>query len=391
MEFKFTEEQEMIRDTAEAFLAQVSPSSAVRKAMSTDLGYEPELWQRITREMVWQAIHIPQEYGGMGLGYVELAATMEQMGRCLLCAPFFSTVCLATNALLLAGTAQQRGRYLPQIVEGVTATLAYTGTSGKWDASTIDVVCSQQGEHTVLNGECRFVPDGHSADFIVVAARAPDSKGQEGISLFVVPANTAGISRKGLPTMDQTRRLAHLTFDNVALDSEATMLEPGDAWPTLEKIINLATVALAAEQLGGSQQVLDSTVAYLQERVQFGRVIASYQAVKHKAADMMLKVEASRSAVYYAACIADEAIEGSDLGSQLSQATSVAKAYCSDAYFHNAGTGIQLHGGVGFTSEYDIQLYFKRAKSSESLLGDGAYHRERIAKYLLDDEAIPCS
>ena len=229
MEFKFTEEQEMIRDTAEAFLAQVSPSSAVRKAMSTDLGYEPELWQRITREMVWQAIHIPQEYGGMGLGYVELAATMEQMGRRLLCAPFFSTVCPASNALLLAGTEPQRDRYLPQIVEGVTATLAYTGTSGKWDASTIDVVCSQQGEHTLLNGECRFVPDGHSADFIVVAARADDSKGQEGISLFVVPANTAGISRKGLPTMDQTRRLAHLTFDNVALESDATMLEPGVA------------------------------------------------------------------------------------------------------------------------------------------------------------------
>ena len=391
MEFKFTQEQEMIRDTAEAFLAKASTSSAVRSAMATELGYDPKLWLRITGEMYWQAIHIPEQYGGMGLSYVELAATMEQMGRYLLCAPFFSTVCLATNAILLAGTDQQRERYLPQIVAGTTATLAYTGTSGRWDASSIEVECTERDDQYVLNGECRFVVDGHSAEIMVVAARATGSKAQAGISLFIVPADTAGISRAWLPTMDQTRRLSHLTFDHVVLDASALMREPGNAWPCLEKIIDLAAVGLAAEQLGGSQQVLDSTVSYLQERVQFGRIIASYQAVKHKAADMMLKVEASRSAVYYAACIADEALQNNVMGEHLAQAASVAKAYCSDAYFHNAGTGIQLHGGVGFTAEYDIQLYFKRAKSSESLLGDAAYHRERIAKVLLDGELSSCT
>ena len=169
MEFKFTEEQEMIRDTAEAFLAEVSTSSAVRTAMSTDLGYEPELWQRISREMYWQAIHIPEQYGGMGLGYVELAATMEQMGRYLLCSPFFSTVSLATNALLLAGTEQQRETYLPRIVEGATATLAYTGSSGNWDASAIELVCSQQGGRTVLSGDCRFVPMGARTSVLLAA------------------------------------------------------------------------------------------------------------------------------------------------------------------------------------------------------------------------------
>jgi alkylation response protein AidB-like acyl-CoA dehydrogenase len=187
--------------------------------------------------------------------------------------------------------------------------------------------------------------------------------------------------------MDQTRKQGQLVFDNVSVPVAALMGEQGCAWPQLKKIIDLATVAIAADQVGGAQQSLDSTVDYLQERVQFGRVIASYQAVKHKAADMMLKVEAGRSAIYYAACIADEALRGSELGEQLPEAASIAKAYCSDAYFFNAGCGIQLFGGVGFTSEYDIQLYFKRAKSTETFLGNAEYHRERLACQLLDGEA----
>jgi alkylation response protein AidB-like acyl-CoA dehydrogenase len=187
--------------------------------------------------------------------------------------------------------------------------------------------------------------------------------------------------------MDQTRCQAELVFDDVHLPADALMGAEGRAWPLLEKTIDLATVAVAAEQVGGAQQALDSTVAYLKERVQFGRVIASYQAVKHKAADMMVKVEASRSAVYYAACIADEALAGGPLGQELPEAASIAKAYCSDAYFFNAGCGIQLHGGVGFTAEDDIQLYFKRAKSNETFLGNSAWHRERLARLLLDDSS----
>ncbi len=387
MEFKFTEEQEMIRSTAEAFLAEVSTSAAVREAMATELGYDPQLWQRVCQEMFWQAIHIPEEYGGMGLGYVELVAMLEQMGRYLFCAPFYSTVCLAVNALLVAGSEEQKAQYLPQVVAGTTGTLAYTGCSGRWDANTVDVICEKTGDAYTLNGSYRYVPDGHSAELLVVAAREPGSVGEEGISLFVLSAATAGITRQWLPTMDQTRKQGQLVFDNVSVPAAALMGEPGFAWPQLEKIIDLATVAIAADQVGGAQQSLDSTVDYLQERVQFGRVIASYQAVKHKAADMMLKVEAGRSAIYYAACIADEALRGSELGEQLPEAASIAKAYCSDAYFFNAGCGIQLFGGVGFTSEYDIQLYFKRAKSTETFLGNAEYHRERLACQLLDGEA----
>lgn len=386
MEFKFSEEQEMIRDTAAAFLAEVSTSEAVRAAMATESGYSPELWNRICEEMFWQAIHIPEEYGGMGLGYVELVAMLEQMGGHLLCAPFYSSVCLGVNALLVAGNEAQKSHYLPLITAGQTATLAYTGTSGRWDAETVDVVCEPDGEGFRLNGRYRYVVDGHTAQLLIVAARQPGTQGRDGISLFVLAADTAGIRREWLPTMDQTRKQAQLTFDNVFVEAAALMGEAGRSWPALEKIIDLATIAIAADQVGGSQRVLDSTVDFLQERVQFGRVIASYQAVKHKAADMMVKVEAGRSAIYYAACVADEAMSGGALGDELADAASVAKAWCSDAYFFNAGTGIQLHGGVGFTEEYDIQLYFKRAKSTETFLGNGAYHRERLASQLLDQQ-----
>tara|TARA_R110001592_G_scaffold215025_2_gene468273 strand:+ start:42647 stop:43816 length:1170 start_codon:yes stop_codon:yes gene_type:complete len=386
MEFRFTEEQEMIRATAETFLAEFSCSREVRNAMATERGYDAALWQRICDDMCWQAMHIPEAYGGLGLGYVELVATLEQMGRRLLCAPFFSSVCLAANALLVAGSEQQKKRYLPQLATGTTGTLAYTGTNGRWDASAVTAVCTPVADGYRLSGSYRYVPDGHTAQLLVVAARAPHSVGEEGISLFVITADTAGIQRQWLPTMDQTRKQAQLVLDDVFVPAEALMGESGLGWSALAKIIDLATIAVAADQVGGAQQVLDSTVAYLQERVQFGRVIASYQAVKHKAADMMLRAEASRSAVYYAACIADESLAGALPASELAEAASIAKAYCSDAYFFNAGCGIQLYGGVGFTAEYDIQLYFKRAKSTETLLGNGAYHRERLAQLLLDPQ-----
>ena len=386
MDFKFTEEQAMIRDTAEAFLAEVSTSAAVRRAMATESGYDPELWRRICEEMFWQAIHIPEEHGGMGLGYVELVAMLEQMGRYLLCSPFYSTVCLGVNALRVAGSEAQQAQYLPQMVAGATATLAYTDASGRWDAQAVSTTCVGEGARFTLNGRYRYVPDGHTADLLVVAAREPGSQGASGISLFVLPADTAGVSRRWLPTMDQTRRLAEIELNDVVLDASALLGEAGQAWPQLSRIIDLATIAIAADQVGGAQQSLDLSVAYMQERVQFGRVIASYQALKHKAADMMVKAEAGRSALYYAACIADEALAGAALADELPEAASIAKAYCSDAYFFNAGCGIQLHGGVGITEEYDIQLYFKRAKSTESFLGNSAWHRERLARQLLDGE-----
>ena len=401
MEFSFTDEQEMIRDTAAGFLAGVSDSAAVRAAMTTETGYDESLWQRICGEMCWPGIHVPEQYGGLGLGYIELVATLEQMGRHLLCSPFYSTVCLGVNTLLVAGSEAQKAEYLPQLVEGGTATLAWTGGNGRWDADAVEATWTADGDGFAIDGGCRFVPDGHTAQWLLVAAREAGSEGASGISLFILPADTAGVSREWLPTMDQTRKQARVDFSGVRVGRDQLLGEPGRAWPQLATIIDLATVAVAAEQVGCAQQTLDATVAYALERVQFNRAIASFQAVKHKAADMMLRAESARSAVYYAACVAQEALDlseaanelaanelaGGELAADLPEAASVAKAWCSDACFFNAGTGLQLHGGVGFTWEYDIQLHFKRAKSSETFLGNAAWHRERIARQLLDEDA----
>ncbi|RLQ23675.1 acyl-CoA dehydrogenase [Seongchinamella sediminis] len=385
MEFAFTEEQEMIRDTAAAFLAEVSGSEAVRAAMATEQGYDTQLWQRICGEMYWQAIHIPEEYGGMGLGYVELVAMLEQMGRYLLCSPFFATVCLGANALLVAGNDDQKAQYLGQLCEGtLTATLAFNGGSSRWDADAITATWRREGDGFVLDGDYRYVIDGHTANTLVVAAREAGSSGEAGVSLFLLPADTAGVSRQWLPTMDQARKQASISLAGVSVGADALLGAAGEGWPLLEKVIDLATVALAAEQVGGAQQVLDLAVAYTSERVQFGRTIASFQAIKHKAADMMMKVEVARSAAYYAACVAQEALAGGEPAAELPEAASVAKSYCSDSYFANAGDALQLFGGVGFTWEYDVHLYFKRAKSSEHMLGNGAIHRERLAAMLLD-------
>ncbi len=372
MNFSFTDEQRMIRDTAEAFLSGASPSEAVRSAMETESGFDATVWKQVCEELYWQAIHIPEQYGGLGLGYVELAATMEQMGRFLFCAPFFSSVCLATNALLVAGDDEQKARLLARLIAGETATLAHHAPAAvRWKA---------EGDQFRLNGTARYVVDGHTADWVIVAAAASGDDGN--VSLFVVPGGQPGLVRHWLPTMDQTRKQAELVFENVLVDTGQRLAAGAAA--ALASVEDLATIALAAEQVGGAQQSLDSTIAYTRERVQFGRTVASFQAVKHKAADMMVKVEAARSASYYAACIAQEFLAGSASTGELAEAASVAKAACSEAYLFNAGCGIQLHGGVGFTWEYDIQLFFKRAKSSETLLGNASLHRERLAALLLD-------
>jgi len=376
MDFAFNEEQEELRTMARAFLEENSGSEQIRKAMESDLGYDPELWRQIGAELGWTAVHIPEAYGGLGLGYVELVALSEIMGASLLCAPFFSSVCLAANALLVAGNEEQKQRYLPGIAEGTTrASLAYSGVSGDWSGSTVAVTAVRSAEEYRLQGTTSFVVDGHCADLLVVAARSEGSAGNEGISLFLVPTDAPGLDRRVLPTMDQTRRLAETTSNDVRVPASSRMGAEGEAWPLLSRTLDLAAVALAAEQVGGAQRCLDLAVAYAKERQQFGRAIGSFQAIKHKCADMMVKVESARSAAYYAGCCV---AEGND--AELDTVAPLAKAYCSDAYFQCAADCIQIHGGVGFTWEYDIHLYFKRAKSSESLLGDAAFHRELLAQ-----------
>ncbi len=388
MEFSFTEEQQMIRDTATSFLAEVSDSEAVRRAMATEAGYEDELWSRITGEMCWHAVHIPEDFGGLGLGYVELVALLEEMGKRLMCSPFYSTVCLGVNALRVAGTDRQQERYLSRIAgEGTKATLAWTGTRGRWDADSIDATYASTDDGVVLDGRLRYVPDGHTADLLIVAARQEGSSDEDGIGLFIVPADANGVARTWLPTMDQTRKQAQIDLSGVRVAAGDVMRNLGNAWPLLSRVLDLARIAIAADQVGGASQVLDATADYIKERRQFGRPVGGFQAMKHKAADMMLKAEAARSAVYYAACIADQYLEERVAAETLAEAASIAKAYCSDAYFFNAGCAIQMHGGIGFTWEHDMHLYFKRAKSTQQFLGDAAFHRERLSRQILGDAA----
>jgi alkylation response protein AidB-like acyl-CoA dehydrogenase len=375
MDFTFNEEQEELRSIATSFLEDNSAPEQVRQAMESELGYDLQLWKQIGAELGWTSVIIPEEYGGLGLSYVELIALMEVMGSALLCAPFFSSVCLGGNALLVGGTEEQKQQHLPGIAEGETrATLATTEANGRWDAAGIAATARKDGGDYLLDGKKTFVLDGHCADLLVVAARREGTSGEEGISLFVVPANSPGVERRALPTMDQGRRQAEVALSGVRVPAGALMGDEGQGWAPLEKTLALAAVALSAEQVGGAQKCLDMAVEYAKERVQFGRPIGSFQAIKHKCANMMVEVESARSASYYAGCVAAED------GDELPVVASLAKAYCSDAYFRCAADSLQIHGGVGFTWEYEVHLYLKRAKSTETLLGDAAYHRELVAR-----------
>ena len=373
MNFAFSEEQEELRRSVRRFLEDKSPVTEVRRLMETAEGYDPKVWAQMANELGLQSLHIPEAYGGQGFTFVELVVVLEEMGRALLCAPFFSTVCLAANAILNAGTEEQKSSLLPGIASGETiATLAFTEPSGKWDANgiTMEAVPDGSGGYT-LDGTKMFVLDGHTADLIVVAARAAGTGGTEGISFFTVPGDSAGLTRTALPTMDQTRKQSKLEFSGV----KAELLgEAGAGWAALSKTLDQVAVCLAAEQVGGAQRCLDMAVEYAKVRIQFGRPIGSFQAIKHKCADMLLEVESSKSAAYYAGWAAAEDND------ELPVVASLAKSYCSEAYFHAAAENIQIHGGIGFTWEHDAHLYFKRAKSSEILLGDATYHRELLAQ-----------
>jgi alkylation response protein AidB-like acyl-CoA dehydrogenase len=378
VDFAFTEEQEELRATARSFLADHSGSEAVRAAMASERGFDPALWKRIAGELGWPALGIPEAHGGLGLGDVELVALLETTGEALLCAPLFATAALAAPVILEAGDEEARARWLPGLAEGLaTATLVHPGPCGRWGAVGVETVARPgPGDGATLTGGAPLVVDGHTADLLVVPARAPGSGRGEGVSLFVVPGDAPGVTRRPLVTMDMTRRLAEVRLDGVEVTPEARLGEEGEGARPLIRGLERASIALAAEQVGGAQRCLDSAVGYARERVQFGRPIGGFQAIKHKLADVMVAVEAARSGVYAAACTA--AAEAEDLRPM----ASLAKAKASEAYFRAAADALQVFGGVGFTWEYDVHLHLKRARAGEHLLGSPAFHRERVARRL---------
>jgi alkylation response protein AidB-like acyl-CoA dehydrogenase len=375
MEFSFSEDQNELRRAARRFLEVASSEERVRSAMETEQGYDSATWAQLSEELAWTALTIPEEYGGLGMSYLDLHPLMEEMGRALLCSPFFSTVCLGANALLLGGSDAQKERYLPEIASGeTTATLAYGEKNNRMDADGVEATYSRTGAGYILRGAKSYVLDGHTAKLLIVAARAEDSKSEEGVSLFLVPGDAEGLKRAWLPTMDQTRRLASLELADVVVPHNALLGQEARGWSLVGRTLDLARIALAAEQVGASEMCLDMSVEYAKVRKQFGRPIGSFQAIKHKCADMLMMVESARSAAFYASALAGQG------DADLQEAASSAKAFCSDTFFHCAAENIQIHGGIGFTWEHAAHMYFKRAKASEVMFGAPSFHRERFAK-----------
>jgi len=368
MRFSFSAEQDEFRTSLRRALEARSTTKDVRRLMATEQGFDRESWKKLNQEMGLTAVHIPEAYGGGGFGYGELGIVLEEMGRNLLCAPFFSTAVLATTALLNAGTEDQKKALLPGIAAGdVTATFAFSEDSGLNDAVSVTMTATPSGGSYKLDGAKSFVLDGHTADLIVVLARKPGSKGEDGLSFFTVDGKAPGLERRLLKTMDETRKLARLTFKGV----EAKLLGgEGTAAAPFARTRQQVIVCLANEMVGGAERLREDALDYVKMRMQFGRSIASFQTTKNKAADMLVDVEMAKSTAYYAAAALDEG------DSDLAAVASLAKAMASEAYLQTAIHAVQMHGGIGFTWDNDTHLWFKRAKSSEILFGDANHHRE---------------
>ena len=362
MKFSFSSEQEEFRYNLRRLLVDRSPTTEVRRLMETDQGYERDGWRAINTVLGLTAIRIPEAYGGYGFGFSDQCIVLEEMGRALLCAPYFATAVLAAGAIMNAGTEAEKQALLPGIAAGeTTATFAWVEDNGRWDAGGTTLTAAAQGGEIVLSGHKTYVIDGHTADLVVVLARAP-----QGLSLFTVDGNAAGLTRRALKSMDPTRKFACLEFNRVA----ARPLGTAGGAAAFARTMVEAAVCLANEMVGGADRLREDALAYAMMRMQFGKPIASFQSMKHKQADMLLEVELAKSAAYSAASSLDDGDDDAVANAHL------AKACASDAFMQTAIHAVQIHGGIGFTWDNDTHLWFKRAKSCEVLLGDASYHRE---------------
>jgi alkylation response protein AidB-like acyl-CoA dehydrogenase len=370
IQFAFTDEQEQFRSAIRRFLKERSPTTEVRRLMATAEGYDHAVWRQLSEDLSLPGIRVPEEYGGAGFGMVELCIVTEELGRSLLCAPYFSTAVLAANAIMNAGSEAQQASLLPAIARGARlATLAVTELKGEWDPRAAELVATPVADGYLLEGTKSYVVDGHVADLLIVAARAPGTVGREGLALFTLGAVDGGVERRLLESMDPTRKIARIDFRGAHANVLGNL---DDGAEPILRTLDQAAIALANEMVGGAQTMLESAVSYAKLRVQFGRTIGSFQAIKHKLADMLLDVELAKSAAYCAA----QAAAAND--PEWPALASLAKAGASETYLHTAAECIQIHGGIGFTWDNDTHLWFKRAKSSEVFLGQPSYHRELL-------------
>jgi alkylation response protein AidB-like acyl-CoA dehydrogenase len=354
-----------LRATVRGFLADKSPESAVRAAMQTPERYDRVLWDQLARQLRLPGLALPGEYGGDGFGVTELEVVLEEMGAALLCSPFFGTVVLAAQALLASGDAAACARYLPAIAAGqVTATLAAAEGAGSWDPATVGARAQRTPDGWALTGTKSFVIDGASAGLVLVVARTT-----AGTALFAVDRGAPGLHAEPMTTLDASRAMAVLRLEQVPA---VLVGAEGQGGPLLSRVLDLACVALAAEQAGGARRCLEMSAGHARTRYQFGRPIGSFQAVKHTCADMLVRVELAEAAAREAARLAAEA------AAEFPAAAAAAHICCSQAFMFAATENIQVHGGIGFTWEHPAHLYFRRAKSAELLFGGPAHSHERL-------------
>jgi alkylation response protein AidB-like acyl-CoA dehydrogenase len=362
------DEKNELRSTARKFFEKHSSQAAVRSAMQSVDGFDRALWRAMANELGLQGLAIPEEFGGAGFSFSDLQIVLEEMGRALVCAPFLASAVLAARVLIASGDASACQEYLPGIADGtVIATLAFTDRRGRWSPDSSEVSAELGDDGYTLTGTRHFVLDGSTADVVF----APAMTGT-GVSLFAVTPGD-GVDITALETLDMTRRQANLIFEHAPAQLIGGV---GEAIAAIDAALSAGLAALAAEQVGGARRAMEMSVEYAKIREQFGRPIGSFQAIKHKCADMLLEVESSTSAAYAAGAAIDEN------SSETALLASLAKSYCSEAFFHVAAETIQVHGGIGFTWEHPAHLYFRRAKASEMLFGNPVHHRERILQEL---------
>ena len=375
MDLGLSEEQEMIKTTARDFLEKECPKALVRDMEENEQGYSPELWKKMA-DLGWLGLAIPEEYSGTGNSFLDLCVLIEEQGRALLPGPFFSTAVLCALPIMHFGSDQQKKEHLPSIADGNRIMVyAQTEPSATWDASGIDLKATAQGDSYVLNGIKLFIPYAHVADYLLVVARTKDGgKPENGITLFLVDAKSAGITYESLKTIASDHQ-SEITFKDVNVPKANILGKEGDGWKIVQRIAEWGATGKCAEMVGGANQVLEMTVDYAKQRVQFGRPIGSFQAIQHHCANMVTDTDGSRYIAY-------EAIWRVSEGLDASKEVAMGKAWVSDAYRRVCAVSHQVHGGIGFTKEHDLQLYFRRAKAAELAFGDGDYHRERVAQEL---------
>jgi len=373
MNFAFSEEQEEFRQTLRRFVEEHSPLASVHARLEAREGYDPDLWKEMGATLGLQGIHIPENLGGQGFGFLELGIACEELGRALVPTPFFSSACLATDAILTAGSDAEQRRWLPDLAAGNSiGTLAVLDEGEEWSAAGVAMLAEPDGNAIRLTGRKRFVTAAGIASLFVVATRAPGTSGAEGVSLAVVLRDAPGLQIEVHDSFDTSRRVADLTFDGVRAEPLGDLGTSGSA---LDRILDRGRVALALGSCGGAGRCLDMAVEYANQRIQFARPIGSFQAIKHSLAEVLLEVESARSIAYWASWVASEGID------ELALAASVAKSFCDEAYATASERNVHVHGGIGVTWEADPHLFVKRARSNETLLGNPGWQRARIADH----------